>query len=111
VSVDELVNLAGPGDLHPVDQIALLVAAGLDARRACPQAAAAGEKVLDESCERLERRDDGALDSALSHQIDGRTGQEHRDAKPGGHAAIADREGDRGQLVVCAVGDKDDKIA
>src|SRR4029077_20905768 len=73
--LDQLVNFARPGDLDPVDEVALLVAARLDARRAGPQAAAARQKILDQGGQRLRRGDHCAVYWGLCAQI-------HRGARP-----------------------------
>src|SRR6266849_1638058 len=62
--LDQLVHLARTGDLHAVDQVALLVSARFDAGRAGPQSAAAGEEILHQRRQRLERRNHGAVDRA-----------------------------------------------
>src|SRR2546423_13797767 len=85
--LDQFVYLAGPGDLDPIDEIALLVAASLDARRAGPQAAPAREKILDQRSQRLKRGHHRAVDRALADQIDRGAGQERRYLQSRGHTA------------------------
>jgi len=95
-ALDQLVHLAGAGDLGSVDEVALLVSARLDARRAGPKAAAAALKILDQGGERLQGVDHETVDGTLAHEIDGGAGQEDRHLQPGGDAAIGDGEGNRG---------------
>jgi hypothetical protein len=63
---DQFVHLACPGDLDPVYQVGLLVAARFDAWCAGPQPAAARDEVLDERGQRLERVNNEALDCACA---------------------------------------------
>src|SRR5262245_19912244 len=110
-ALDELVDLAGTGDFHAFDEIALLVAARLDAGRARPQTPPAREKVLDQGSQRLQRHHDRAVDRALANEIDRASGQKCRDAQAGGHATVRDGESDRGQLVIGAMRDEHDEFA
>src|SRR5262245_65413635 len=66
-ALDELVDLAGAGDFHTFDEIALLVAARLDAGRARPHAAPAGKKVFDQDSKRPQRSRHPAVCRALGH--------------------------------------------
>src|SRR5690606_2774762 len=63
--LDQLVDLAGAGDLDPRKQVVLLVAARLDAGRARPDLAAALHEVADQLRERLQRVDHRHIGRAL----------------------------------------------
>src|SRR5690606_8975538 len=76
--LDLLVDLARAGDDDAVDQVARLIAACLDAGRAGPELAAAGEEILDQRLERLKRVHDMVLDCTLAHEIDGGARQKNR---------------------------------
>src|SRR5205807_6501538 len=109
-SLDQFVYFAGPGDLDPIDEIALFITAGLYARRAGPQAAATRQKILDQGDQRLKWGHYRAVDRALADQIDGSAGQECRHPQSCGHTAIGDRERDRGQFVIGSMRDKEDEF-
>ena len=85
---------ARAGDDHAVEQIRLLMAARLDAGRACPDDTTALLEILDHGGERLERRDLGEALAALADKVDRSARQEDRHLEAGGQPAVGDGEGD-----------------
>src|SRR5215475_10021625 len=103
--------LARTRNLDTLDEVALLVATRLDARRAGPQAAAACKEVLDQRRKRFQWMRHQIVDGALADQVDAVAGQKYRDFEPGCDAPIGDGEGHRRKLVISSMCDDHNQVS
>src|SRR6185369_1759479 len=102
-TLDPLVDHARTGDGDAFDEIRLVVAARLDARRAGVQCAAAAHEVAHEVGQRVQRLHVRAVGGFFAHEVNGGAGEEDGHFQPSRDAAVGNGETDRGQLVVDAV--------